>query len=85
MNSKKQARKQPKCWICKDLGFIIYHKQDNGYEYEMFAKCNCQAALQYQAIDIQISDKMAEWVAERNVKEWLEKQKEVENNEKNMD
>jgi hypothetical protein len=67
----KKVRK-PNCWICKDKGFITYFKEENGQEYEMFAKCRCRASIPYQAVDVQVTDQIAEWMAKRNLEAWLE-------------
>jgi ribosomal protein S27E len=38
---EKDEKKDIKCWICCDAGFVIYHAQVNGQIVEYAARCLC--------------------------------------------
>ena len=38
----KNIIREPKCWICKDEGLIIYKKEYMGITYDMACRCSCK-------------------------------------------
>jgi len=66
---KGLENKVPECWICLGDGLVCYDRREFGCEYEVAASCKCREGLEYNAVP-EVSDTMAEWIAETNFKEW---------------
>jgi len=62
--------KIPECWICRDLGIIVYKKEAHGQLYDTAISCVCKKGEENAAFMARIKDDMAEVVAEENFKEW---------------
>jgi len=62
--------KIPKCWICRDLGIIVYQKEAFGRLYDTAISCVCKKGQENPGFMARIRDDMAEVVAEDNFKNW---------------
>lgn len=40
-----KLKERPKCWICEDMGLVIYKKTINEYTYEMGSRCSCEKGV----------------------------------------
>ncbi|HHY13226.1 MAG TPA: hypothetical protein GX526_01080 [Thermoanaerobacterales bacterium] len=38
---KKKKANPPRCWVCLDMGLVIYDKKIDGIIYETAARCRC--------------------------------------------
>lgn len=74
---KDKKIKMPNCWICEDEGLVYYYKKENNVNYQMAASCRCKEGLEYSDAAPEVSDTLAEWVAETNLKKWKEKHPEL--------
>lgn len=63
--SKKKVR-IPNCWICKDIGLVIYNKKYNKIIYEMAASCMCGKAKDNSEKIPIVSDLLAKEMSKEN-------------------
>ena len=87
----------PQCWICMDLGVILYYKQEGNVKAEYAAHCTCQAgddfnydgtkceikkSTYYIPVVTQVID--PEQLAAENFRKWWEANKNKKGIEKAM-
>ena len=61
-----RSKRQPKCWICKDEGMIIYEKFYNNRLYEMASRCRCKRGLRTSERIPMIGEELGERLAFEN-------------------
>lgn len=64
--SKNKEVRLPKCWICNDMGFVIYYKKKNGISYEVGSRCKCKLGQEASNEIPTVHDKIAEEAADIN-------------------
>lgn len=55
LDTEEQERTE--CMACHGTGYVIYHKKENGYDYEYACLCNCQNAIGKEYDGTKIADK----------------------------
>ncbi len=84
---KKQQIHIPNCFICLDLGFVLYRKKVGEYEGEYVAHCTCQAGRDYAYDGTRCEKQKSPYytasveeldhvgIAAQNLRSWIERNK----------